>query len=222
MAFSQADLNAIAAAQASHPTLPPGYLGGVAQLETGRSRNPDTATSGTGPVGLFQVAPSTYQNPGYGLPPHNVTRTEAIAALQDPNTSANFAADYLQARSNASGSLNAGTLGYSGGGYDQAAVLAAESQFPGISGGGQGVAQSTAPVAAPSPGGPNPVAQGTTPGGSKSSSGSSWTTPIWELLQRAGVWMTGLLLILVGLLALLFHSKSVDINLSDLKGAAAA
>lgn len=220
MAFSQADLDAIAAAQSAHPTLPAGYLGGIAQIETGGSANPDTAASGTGPVGLFQIAPSTYQNPGFGLPNNNVTRDQAVAALQNPTTSANFAADYLTALSNSKGGINAATQAYSGGGYDQSAVLAAESQFPG--GGGVGT-PSTAPVSTTSPGGTNPVAQGTTAGAGGSSSGSSsLLTPVWELLQRAGVWMTGLLLILVGLLALLFHSKSVDINLSDLKGAAVA
>lgn len=212
MAFSQADLDAIAAAQSAHPTLPPGYLGGVAQIETGGSRNPDSATSGTGPVGLFQIAPSTYQNPGFGLPNNNVTRDQAVAALQDPATSANFAADYLTALSNSKGGINAATQAYSGGGYDQTAVLAAESQFPG--GGGVGT-PSTAPVGTTSPGGTNPVAQGTTAGAGGSSSGSSWTTPIWELLQRMGIFGLGAALLLIALIALLFSSKSMEINLNE-------
>jgi soluble lytic murein transglycosylase-like protein len=48
--------------------------------------------SDTGGIGLHQIQPSTARNPGYGLQPVDV------AALKDPATNINFAADYLKAR----------------------------------------------------------------------------------------------------------------------------
>lgn len=208
--YSQADLNAIAAAQAAHPTLPPGYLTGVAQLETGGSSNPDTAASGTGPVGLFQVAPSTYINPGYGLPNQNLTYAQAQAALQDPNTNAAFAASYLDALQAQTGSLASATQIYSGGGYNQAAVEAAESQFPG----GSGIASSTAPVS-----GTSTTAAGGPTGSAASGAGSGalgLLTPVWELVTRAMVFGVGTMLLFIALIALLWQSKTVQVNVASL------
>lgn len=222
MAFSQADLNAIAAAQAAHPNLPAGYLGGVAQIETGGSANPDTAASGTGPVGLFQVAPSTYQQPGYGLPPHAVSRDAAITALQDPVTSANFAGDYLSALQTAKGgSLDAATLAFSGGGYGQAQVQASMSQFPGAgspaaTGGGTTMGDTTAA---------QPYTQGGTAGtggGQAKKPATGLFASIWELLQRSAVFMFGMFLVLIALVGLMWQSKTVKVNVNALTKAAAA
>lgn len=227
MAFSQADLNAIAAAQAAHPALPPGYLTGVAQIETGGSANPDTAASGTGPVGLFQVAPSTYINPGFGLPNQNLTYAQAQAALQDPATNANFAASYLDALQSNKGSIDAATQFYSGGGYGQSQVLAAESQFPGTVNGSVGTGDEISPNTANDPNGifggassQQPEGPGAAMINGANAVASGLITPVWELLTRGGVFILGMMLLFIALLAMLWQSKTVQVSVKSLAATA--
>ena len=198
MAFSQTDLNAIAAAQAEHPSLPSGLLSAVATQETGGSANPDTAVSNTGATGLFQILPSTAANPGFGVAPLS-------GSLNDPTANANFAASYLQGLIGSTGSVAAAINSYSGGSYT---LQQLEARNPSLAGavGNQGV-----------PSGQNGTAQQTAGNSGGSGSGvSSFLTPVWELMTRGAVVFFGIALVLVALIAMLLHSKTVTTPVSAL------
>src|SRR5581483_8270173 len=61
----------------------------------------------------------------------------------------------------------------------------------------------------------NPAASGSSSGGGL----TGWLiTPIWELMTRAGVFILGMFLLLISLLALLWQSKTVQVNVGKIAG----
>jgi hypothetical protein len=208
VAFSQADLNAISAAQAAHPNLGVSLLG-VATQETGGSSDPDTAVSSTGAQGLFQVLPSTAVDPGFGVAP--------LVDANDPTASADFAANYI-AGLEASGDTPAQAVtAYSGGGYTLAQVNAVSgSTTPatqdqlddlmntsGVADGGSGIAESQA-----------------IGGGINSAEAAAGGALTWieELFDRAGIVIVGLLLLTVGLIFLFIDSRTIKTTVGNLGG----
>jgi hypothetical protein len=204
--FSQADLDAIAAAQAAHPNLAANNINllNIAQEETGGQSDPDTAVSSTGAQGLFQILPSTASSPGFGVSPVDPS------TLNNPNVSANFAGDYL------SGLIQSGDTGaqavkqYSGGNYtlnsdgtlSHAQVGRFSSNLSNLDG---SFGQSDAAVAQSA-------------GAAITSLGLGTWDWIVELLERGGIVIMGTLLLLAGLVFLFIDSKHVSLPLSALKG----
>jgi hypothetical protein len=230
--YSQADLNAIANAQGIlnaniGNSIPSTFALGIAQKETGSSANADTATSGTGPIGLFQIAPSTYIDPGYGLPKQSLTYAQAATALQDPDTNATFAAQYITALyQKDSGNLNQAVLDYSGGGYNSADVAAATpaaiASNPGwltmagaSAGTSQGGSDWNSALMGTLSGQSSGLGMGGAPynaaGGNVTNSGSwigsliSWAT---EIFYRGGVIGIGVVLLIIGLVFMFVDAKS--------------
>ncbi len=200
MAFSQDDLNAIAAAQSSHPNLGIPLLG-VATLETGGQSNPDTAISSTGATGLFQILPSTAQNPGYGVT--GITPSQ----LDDPVSSANFAANYLQGLEAAGDTPQQAITAYSHGGYSLAQVDAAAGQIPVGRGGAQANAYQQGLQ-----GNPNQQVGGGLVGGL-----TGLGAFIGEIVERGAVVLVGVALLIVGLIFLLKDSSTTTVPISALR-----
>lgn len=206
MAFSQADLDAIAANAGASGLSSTQFLG-QAQRETGGQTNPDTAASGTGPVGLFQVAPSTYIKPGYGLAGHpDLTYDEAQQALLDPNTNAQFAAQYDQALITSKGSQAAAITAYSGGQYtlDQvnSAASTASSLYPNYAGLDSNPSVDLGAASVLSGGqvaGDGAIGLGTTAATAATGAVQSWGAYLGEIGKRLGVVSLGLGLILLAL-----------------------
>lgn len=187
MALSATDYQALQ--NASQQTgVPLSLLSAVAQQETGGTNNPDIAVSSTGAVGLMQILPSTAASPGYGITPL------ASSLLTDPNTNATFAAQYLQALYNKTGSWAGAISAYSGGSYTLATL---QANNPGLLSGSDSTTTTS------------------TTGGNVSGSAPSSTFfgsffgSVWEIVSRSIIIMFGITLILVALIALLEQSKTV-------------
>jgi hypothetical protein len=202
MALSQTDLNAIAAAQAKYPTLSQNNISllGIANLESASQSNPDTAVSSTGAQGLFQVLPSTAANPGYGVSP--------LSDPNDPNASANFAGAYITGLINSGDTPTQAINAYSGGGYSLSQVQAAANN------GSENFGRYGEAVTNPNTGLGTPAQIATTPTLASTASGAyAW---IVELVERGGIVILGIGIVIVGLIFLLEDSKTETVKLSAL------
>ena len=200
MALSQDDLNAIANAQAQYPLL--GQEGisllGIANLESSGTSNPDTAVSSSGATGLFQILPSTASNPGYGV---NSLQT---GQLDNPTASANFAAQYIN-NLIATGLTPAQAIQqYSGGNYTLSQVQQAA--------GNTGLSNNMVGIIG---GGVNQTYQGSTGNTPiiQQAQQAATGTYAWivELVERGGIVIVGVAILIVGLVFMLEQSKTTSV-----------
>lgn len=210
MALTYADTQAIAAAQASHPNLPPGLLSAIAMQESSGDAGIVNTTSGA--AGLFQVLKSTAAQPGYGVAPLDPARRT------DPAAEANFAADYLTAQQGRTGSWAGAVAAYSGGGYSLGTLQAGYPAYfdgsPGVAAGAGGADLSTDASTGISQGAASAGAAGSALG----SAASSLLNPVWEYVSRALLIFMGLCFCLLAAAAMLWQSKTVQTTAGRLQG----
>lgn len=214
MALTQDELVAIQSASQSSG-VPVGILQAVATRESGGNASAVNASSGA--TGLFQILPSTARDPGYGVTPLDAS------GLTDPTQSANFAASYLAAQYQRTGSWDAAISQYSGGGYSLADLQSAYPQYLGsgavsgtTTGTGTGIGSSGALVD-PTTG--SDAGMSSVTGGGGGGSGGA-LSGVWEIVTRGGLFLLGTVLVMLALIAMLWQSKTVKTTVRHLSTAA--
>jgi hypothetical protein len=204
--LSQADLDAIAAAQAKYPQLAANGISllDVANQESASQSDPDTAVSSTGAVGLFQILPSTAEDPGYGVSSVDPSQ------LTDPTDNANFAASYLagllQNGNSGASAINA----YSGGTYSLADIQS------------QDVSNTYIPGKDFNPNPGNPVGvytqQSQYTGGNVTSFATGALAWVVEIAERGGIILIGGIILAIGLVFLFLDAKTIKKHYNSLGG----